>query len=90
MLKPLNDNVVVELVEAEKKTASGIILSGDSGVPTHAQGTVLAVGAGKDGISLAVEVGAQVIFSNFGGTKIKHGGKELVILAESEILAVIE
>jgi len=95
MLKPLNDNVVVELAEAEKKTASGIILSGDSGAPTHAEGLVLAVGPGKTSKSgnvlpLSVTVGQRIIFSNFGGTKIKHQGKELVILAESEILAVVE
>ncbi|MCL1949654.1 MAG: co-chaperone GroES [Turicibacter sp.] len=95
MLKPLNDNVVVELKEAEKKTASGIILSGESGAPTHAEGIVMAVGPGKsldNGLKapLAVEVGQRVLFSNFGGTKIKHEGSELVILAESEILAIAE
>lgn len=95
MLKPLNDNLVVELIEAEKKTASGIILSGDSGAPTHAEGVVLAVGPGRPTdkgtlLPLAVAAGQKVIFSNFGGTKIKHEGKELVILAETEILAVVE
>ena len=95
MLKPLNDNIVVELAEAEKKTASGIILSGDSGAPTHGEGFVLAAGPGKTSESgqvlpVAVQAGQKVIFSSYEGLKVKHEGKDLVILSAADILAVVE
>ena len=85
MLKPLNDNVVIEPLEIEKKTASGIILTGDAATPTHAEGVVVAVGESKQ-----LVVGNRVIYNDYVVSKISHDGKELVILPESDILAVVE
>jgi len=95
MLKPLNDNVVLEIVEVEKTTASGIILSGESAKPKHSEGVIVAVGAGRllpDGIiaPLTVKEGQRVIYNNFSGTKVSHQGQELVIIAEEDILAIVE
>ena len=94
MLKPLNDNVIIQLSQAEKKTASGIILAGESAAPTHMEGVALAVGPGRstDGalVPCAVIKGQRVIISNFSGVKIKHDGKELVIVKETDILAIVE
>ena len=94
MLKPLNDNVVIEPLEVEKKTASGIILTGDAAAPKHAEGVVVAVGTGKlhDGsrAALTVKVGQRVVYGGYAMSTINYDGKELVILPESDILAVIE
>ncbi len=95
MLKPLHHHVVLEVVEVEKTTASGIILSGESAKPKHSEGVIIAVGEGKviengTRLPLSVEVGQRVIYNGFGGTKVSHQGKELVIVAEDDILAVVE
>lgn len=95
MLKPLHHYVVLEVVEVEKTTASGIILSGESAKPKHSEGIIIAVGEGKvmeNGarLSLSVEVGQRVIYNGFGGTKVSHQGKDLVIVAEDDILAIVE
>jgi len=95
MLKPLNDNVIIEPVEALKKTASGIILAGDAAKPTHSEGVVVAVGTGKilsngERKIPSVEVGSRVIYGGYSQTAIAHESKDLVILSEDDILAVIE
>lgn len=95
MLKPLHHYVVLEVVEVEKTTASGIILSGESAKPKHSEGIIIAVGEGKvmeNGarLPLSVEVGQRVIYNGFGGTKVSHQGKDLVIVAEDDILAIVE
>ena len=95
MLKPLNHHVVLEIVEVEKTTARGIILSGEASKPKHSEGVVIAVGEGKlldngKRQPLVVEVGQRVIYNGFGGTKVSHEGKELVILAQDDILAIVE
>lgn len=95
MLKPLNDNVVLEMVEVEKTTASGIILSGESAKPKHSEGVVVAVGAGQllqggEVAPLTVKEGQRVIYNGFSGTKVSHLGRELVIVAEGDILAIVE
>jgi chaperonin GroES len=95
MLKPLNDNVVIEPIEVEKKTASGIILTGDAAQPKHTEGIVIAVGPGwleEDGKrkGVSVEVGQRVIYSDYSQNTISHGGKDLVILSEGTILAIVE
>ena len=95
MLNPLNDNVVLEIVEVETTTASGIILSGESAKPKHSEGKVIAVGNGKrlvDGTlaPLTVQEGQRVIYNGFSGTKVTHHGKELVIISEDNILAIVE
>ncbi|WP_188455058.1 co-chaperone GroES [Virgibacillus oceani] len=93
MIKPLGDRVVIELVEQEEKTASGIVLP-DSAKEKPQEGKVVAVGSGRvtdNGEKVALEVaeGNRVIFSKFAGTEVKYEGTEYLILRENDILAVI-
>mgnify|MGYP000939449392 CR=1 FL=1 len=93
-LKPLEDRVVVQRVEAESKTAGGIIIP-DSAKEKPAEGEVLAIGEGaydNNGkrIPLDVRVGDKILFAKWGGTEIKVDGKDLIILKVSDILAVTE
>ena len=95
MLRALNDNVVIEIVELEKKTASGIILSKETSKPSHSEGVIVAVGEGKcleNGTlkTPSVSVGQRVIYNGFAGTKVSHQGKDLVILSSDDVLAVVE
>lgn len=91
-LKPLGDKVVVKASAAEEKTKSGIVLP-ESAKEKPQEGKVLAVGPGKteDGkkISLDVKVGDKVIYQKYGVTEVKVSGEELLILSESDILAVV-
>lgn len=90
-LKPLGDRVVVEVVEEDEVTVSGIVLP-DSAKEKPQRGRVLAVGAGRweDGhrVALEVAVGDEVLYSKYGGTEVKVDGSEYLILRESDILAV--
>lgn len=93
-IKPLHDRVVIERVEAESKTAGGIIIP-DTAKEKPAEGRVVAIGAGakdEDGkrIAMDVKIGDRVLFAKWGGTEVKFEGKELTILKESDILAIIE
>lgn len=95
MLKPLADHVIVEVVEAEEKTASGIFLPDTAVKEKPQQGKVLAVGRGKYSdngtlIKPEVNVGDEVIFAKYSGTPVKHQGKDFLILSERDILATIE
>lgn len=94
MLKPLGDRIVIELIEAESKTASGIVLP-DSAQEKPQEGKVLAVGNGRildNGIraELDVQVGDRVLYSKYAGTEVKYDGNEMLILRESDILAIIQ
>jgi chaperonin GroES len=93
-LKPLSDHVVIKPLEAEEKTAGGILLP-DTAKEKSTQGEVLAVGSGRllpNGrvIKVSVEVGDIVLYSKYGGSDIKVDGKELKIIQESEILAIVK
>lgn len=93
-VRPLHDRVLIERVEAESKTAGGIIIP-ETAKEKPAEGKVVAVGAGifdDNGkrVALDVKVGDRVLFAKWGGAEVKVDGKELVILKESDILAVIE
>ncbi|PIC65154.1 co-chaperone GroES [Sporosarcina sp. P13] len=93
MLKPLGDRIVIELMEVEEKTISGIVLP-DSAKEKPQQGKVIAVGNGRvleNGQRKEVEVveGDQIIFSKYAGTEVKFQGNEYLILNENDILAVI-
>ncbi|SFU83406.1 co-chaperone GroES [Alicyclobacillus macrosporangiidus] len=92
-LKPLADRVVVRAVAREEKTASGIVLP-DTAKEKPQEGEVIAVGPGRmeDGkrVPLEVKVGDRVIYSKYAGTEVKVDGEELLILRESDLLAVIE
>ncbi len=93
LLKPLGDRVVIELVESEEKTASGIVLP-DSAKEKPQEGKVVAVGTGRvldsgERVALEVAVGDRIIFSKYAGTEVKYEGTEYLVLRESDILAVI-
>ncbi|MBU9723667.1 MULTISPECIES: co-chaperone GroES [Bacillaceae] len=93
MLKPLGDRLVIELVEQEEKTASGIVLP-DSAKEKPQEGKVVAVGTGRvtengERVALEVSAGDAIIFSKYAGTEVKYEGKEYLILRESDVLAVI-
>ena len=93
MIKPLEDRVVVKMVEAEETTKSGIILSaGAQEKPQVAE--VVAVGPGKeyDGKieKMQVNVGDKVITGKYSGTEVKYDGTEYIIVKQSDILAIVE
>ena len=91
-LKPLGDRIVAEVMEEEQTTASGIVLP-DTAQEKPQRAKVLAVGSGHyefgHHVPLEVEVGDEILFSKYGGTEVKDGAKDLLILRESDILAVI-
>ena len=92
-LQPLGDRLIVEVLEEEEITFSGIVLP-DTAKEKPQRGKVLAVGPGprdEDGeyIKMDVEEGDEVIFSKYGGTEIKIGSDEVLILRESDILAKV-
>ncbi len=94
-LKPLGDRVIIEPMEQDEKTASGIILP-ETAKEKPQQGKVLAVGPGKldeEGkrVPMDVKVGDVVLFPKYGGTEVKLGGdRKVMVMKESEILAIIE
>jgi chaperonin GroES len=93
LIKPLGDRIIIELVESEEKTASGIVLP-DSAKEKPQEGKVVAVGSGRvlesgERVALEVAVGDRIIFSKYGGTEVKYQGTEYLILRESDILAVV-
>jgi chaperonin GroES len=92
-LKPLHDRLIVQAVEEEETTASGIVLP-DTAKEKPQRGKVLAVGDGKveeDGkrIPLDVSEGDEVLYSKYGGTEIKVDGEDLLVLRESDVLAKV-
>ncbi|MGZ8758559.1 MAG: co-chaperone GroES [Aeromicrobium sp.] len=93
-IKPLEDRVVVKAIEAEQTTASGLVIP-DTAKEKPQEGEVIAVGPGRfnddgdDRIPVDVKVGDKVIYSKYGGTEIKYGGEELLILSARDILAVV-
>src|SRR5512146_2762937 len=93
-LKPLSDRLVVEPLEKEEKTASGIILP-ETAKEKPQEGTVLASGPGRiddagKRIAMDVKTGDVVLFPRYGGTEIKIDDRKLLILKESDILAIVE
>ena len=93
-LKPLGDRVVVEPIEQEEITAGGIVLP-ETAKEKPQEGNILAVGPGardEDGdyIPMDVKVGDKVLYAKYGGTEFKVDGKKLLILRESDLLAIVE
>ena len=93
-LKPLGNRVVVEPIEQEEMTASGIVLP-ETAKEKPQKGTVLAVGPGDrdedgDRIPMDVKEGDTVLFAKYSGTEIKMDGKKLLILSESDLLAILQ
>ena len=92
--RPLHDRVLVRRIEAEEKTAGGIIIP-DSAKEKPSEGEIVAVGSGtraEDGkvTPLDVQVGNRVLFGKWSGTEVKLDGEDLLIMKESDILGVIE
>ena len=92
-IKPLEDRIVIKQVEAETTTASGLVIP-DSAKEKPQIGEVLAVGPGRiddngNRVPLDVAVGDKVIYSRYGGTEVKYGGEELLVLSARDILAVV-
>ncbi len=92
-LKPIGDRVVIELIEQEAEKVGSIFVP-DTAKEKPQQGKIIAVGQGrrdgKDLIPMTVKVGDTVLFSKYGGMEVKHGGKDYLILSESDVLAVVE
>ena len=92
-LQPLGDRLIVEVLDEDEITVSGIVLP-DTAKEKPQRGNVLAVGPGsrdEDGkyINMDVEVGDEIIFSKYGGTEIKVGADDVLILRESDVLAKV-
>lgn len=93
-VRPLHDRVLVERVEEETKTASGLIIP-DNHAEKPSQGKIVSVGSGyrmEDGTIRALDVksGDQVLFGKYAGTEVKVEGKEYLIMKESDILGVLQ
>jgi len=93
-IRPLHDRVIVKRLEAERKTASGIVIPDSAGEKPD-QGEVLAVGNGKildDGKvrPMAVKVGDKVLFGKYAGQAVKVEGEELLVMREEDIMGVVE
>ncbi len=93
-IRPLHDRVVVKRSEEERKTASGIVIP-DSATEKPDQGTVVAIGNGKKDdngkvIALDVKVGDKVLFGKYAGQTVKVDGEELLVMTESDIMAIVE
>jgi chaperonin GroES len=93
-LRPLHDRVIVKRLEAETKTAGGIVIPG-SATEKPNKGEIIAVGTGKvldDGkvLPLAVKVGEKVLFGKYSGQEYKDGTTEYVVLKEEDIIAVLD
>lgn len=92
-LKPLGDKIVVQLIEQEEKTASGIFLP-DSAKKKPQEGTVVATGNGRtldngERNTLTVKVGDRVLFSKYGGNEVTVDGQEYTILDEDQVYAIV-
>jgi chaperonin GroES len=93
-IRPLEDRIVVQANEAETTTASGLVIP-DTAKEKPQEGTVLAVGPGRfddkgSRIPVDVKIGDTVLYSKYGGTEIKYGGEEYLVLSARDVLAVIE
>ena len=92
-IKPLDDRIVIQQVEAEETTASGLVLP-DTAQAKPQEGKVVAVGPGRiddngNRVPMEVAVGDTVIYSKYGGTEVKYGTDEYIILSQRDVLAVV-
>src|ERR1035437_7997038 len=93
-IKPLFDNVLIKPLEAEAKTASGIILP-DTAQEKPQMGQIVAIGPGKvtpkgEKEQIVVKIGQKVMYKKWGGNEVKLNGEELVMVEQKDILAIIE
>ena len=87
-IKPLADRVLVEAIEAETKTASGIIIP-DNAKEKPQKGKIMAVGKGTKDNPMTVKVGDLVLYGKYSGTELKLEGKDYLIMSEKDILAIV-
>jgi len=87
-IKPLSDRVVIQALEAETKTASGLYIP-DSAKEKPQQGTVVAVGKGTKDEPMTVKVGNTVLYGKYAGTELKLDGNDYLIMRESDIFAIL-
>ncbi len=92
-IKPLEDRILVQALEAETTTASGLVIP-DTAKEKPQEGEVLAVGPGRiddngNRVPLDVAVGDRVVYSKYGGTEVKYGGEDYLILSARDVLAVV-
>ena len=93
-IKPLEDRIVVKPLDAEQTTASGLVIP-DTAKEKPQEGEVVAVGPGRfndDGderVPMDISVGDKVIYSKYGGTEVKYGGDEFLILSARDVLAIV-
>ena len=92
-IKPLEDRIVVKSVEAEQTTASGLVIP-DTAKEKPQEGEVLAIGPGRiddngNRVPLDVTIGDRVIYSKYGGTEVKFGSDEYLVLSARDVLAVV-
>ena len=88
-VKPLADRILIEQVEAEKKTAGGIYIP-DNAKEKPQKGNVVAVGKGTKENPITVKVGDSVLYGKYAGTELKFEGEDYLIMKESDILAIIK
>ncbi|MGC5627324.1 co-chaperone GroES [Georgenia sp. Z1344] len=93
-IKPLEDRVVVQTLEAEQTTASGLVIP-DTAKEKPQEGTVVAVGPGRvddngQRVPMDVAVGDVVLYSKYGGTEVKYAGEEYLVLSARDLLAVVD
>lgn len=93
-LKPLGDRLVVEPMEQEQTTPSGLVLP-ETAKEKPQEGEVIAIGPGRlddngNRVAMDVAIGDRVLYAKYGGTEIKIDGKKLLILKESDVLAIVE
>ena len=92
-IKPLEDRIVVKALEAEQTTASGLVIT-DTAKEKPQEGEVVAIGPGRiddngNRVPLDVSVGDKVIYSKYGGTEVKLGGDDYLILSARDVLAIV-
>ena len=92
-IKPLEDRIVIKQVEAEQTTSSGLVIP-DTAKEKPQEGEVVAVGPGRiddngNRIPIDVSVGDRVIYSKYGGTEVKFGGDDFLVLSARDVLAVV-
>lgn len=92
-IRPLGDRVLVQRVEAEEKTAGGILLP-ESAKEKPKEGKIISLGDGKvldngERSTFSVKAGDRILFTSYAGTEVKYGGEEYLIMHESDILGVI-
>ena len=88
MMKPINDRVVVKPAPAEEKTKGGLIVP-DTAKEKPLRGEIIAVGPGKDGNLMTVQVGDTVLYGKYAGQELSYEGEDYLIMREDDILVVL-